>query len=447
MEKILQYAWKWRMYGNADLQLTDGRKIRILDPGIHNTSGDGPDFFNAKILLDGFEWAGNVELHVKASDWWRHNHHLDPEYGNIILHVVAVNDATLKRQNGLPVPQLLFPLKPELVELYTGLIADASVPPPLRCWNKLNSIPSLLLKDAIYSAAFERLKAKSLHIIHNLRYLDGDLSHACIAAIARALGFGINSQPFEQTALRLNINHCSRHSDNPLQLDALLLGTAGLLSSQPSGAQEYFSRLQSEFAFLAHKYRITPLNREIWKLSSTRPQNSPYRRLAYLARIIPKANIIASGITEDTCNLRTLSQLLDIEFEDFWSNHYSFTYLSPNISSRALTDSTLQLLIINAIAPLTFAIGLLQGNARLEEKAADTLTDLPSEQNSLIKDWKRVGIKARNAFESQGLIQLRKQYCDRNECLKCRIGNRLLRCHALPAQPVPSPENESYVGM
>lgn len=437
MEKIMQYAWKWRLYGNTDLRLVDGRKVRIIDPGTLNTAA-GPDFFNAKIYLDGFEWAGNVELHVKASDWWRHNHHLDEAYANIILHVVAVNDATLMRRNGLPVPQLLFPLSPDLVELYAGLTADASQPPPLRCWHKLHTIPSLLITDAVSSAAFERLREKSAHIIQLLRHLDGDLSHITLAAVARALGFGINSQPFEQTAMRLNLNHCARHADDEMQLDAIVFGTAGLLSSTPPNPDSYFLRLQSEFNFLAHKYNITPLPRHIWKSSGFRPQNSPYRRLAYMARLLPAVNSLLSRIKDAHHNIEAIKRILDIDFIGYWESRFTLGQPSPRATKKALSDASLDLLIINAIAPLTFALGVLQGDRELEEAAADLLLSIPAERNTLIRDWQRAGIVPRDAFESQGLIQLRKQYCDRNECLRCRIGNRLMRSQALPILPVDS---------
>lgn len=431
----MQYAWKWRLYGNADLHLVDGRRVRIIDPGILNNAA-GPDFFNAKIILDGFEWAGNVEIHVKASDWWRHNHHLDPAYANIILHVVAVNDATLMRDNGLPVPQLLFPLSPKLVELYAGLTVDASQPPPLRCWNKLADMPPLLTTDAIQSAAYERLRDKSDHIIDTLRHLDGDLAHTCIVALARALGFGVNSQPFEQTAMRLNLNYCARHADDLMQLDAIVIGTAGLLSKPPANPDAYFYTLQSEYDFLSHKYDLRTLPREIWKSSGFRPQSSPYRRLAYLARILPKAGDIVGLLTQGKIDTETLTGLLNLRFDGFWANHYTLGAPSPRVSADALSDNSLRLIFINAIAPLAFALGRLQGNVELEDAATDLLVSLPPEQNTLIRDWQRVGIKPRDAFDTQGLIQLRKQYCDCNKCLRCRIGNRLMRSHALPSLPV-----------
>lgn len=439
MEKMMQYAWKWRLYGNRDLRLTDGRKVRILDPGTFNTTS-GPDFFNAKILLDGFEWAGNVELHVKASDWWRHNHHLDPAYAAIILHVVAVNDATLTRPDGIPVPQLLFPLTPQLTELYARLTADASLPPPLRCWHLLSTLPPLLTTDAISTAAFERLKDKGRHIISTLRRLDGDLTHSCVVAIARSLGYGVNSQPFEQTALRLNLNHCARHADDPMQLEAIVLGTAGLLERTPVNADTYFFQLQAEFRFLSHKYGITPLAPEIWKHAGIRPQSSPYRKLAYLARLLPIAHKLVNGIlTAKEDAALSLIEMLDVDFTDsFWANHYNFGKPSAQVPAKALNDTSFQLLLINAIAPFQFAMGMLQNDVNLEDAATALLTSLPPEENSLIRDWRRVGIKPRDAFDSQGLIQLRKLYCDRNECLRCRIGNRLLRSHALPALPVPN---------
>lgn len=435
MEKILQYAWKWRLFGGEDQHLADGRRLRIIDPGELNTA-DGPDFFNAKIKIDGCEWAGNVELHMRASDWWRHGHHLDPAYSSIILHVVAVDDARLSDAAGREIPQFLFPLSPEIYELYARLSADASVPPPVRCWHKLHELPRLIVADAVASAAYERLYAKAAHILENVSKLGGDMAHAGLVAVARALGFGKNSDVFEQTAMRLNLNHCSRHADDQMQLDAMLFGTAGLLNKNPSVCDDYFDVLYSEFIFLAHKYGLRPVPAVSWKRSGMRPANFPHRRLAYLSRLIPGATTLLSRIKECGTNVDALTQLFTIEFTGYWACHYSFGTPSQRDTSAALGESSIHLVIINAVAPLMFAAGLAEGNVELTEAAVDLLEKLAPENNVYIRDWARAGIRPDSAFTSQGLIQLRKIYCGRNECLRCRIGNRLMRSQALPALPV-----------
>lgn len=435
MEKILQYAWKWRMYGNENHRLVDGRTVCILDPGTLNT-GSGPDFFNAKIMCDGFVWAGNVELHMRASDWWKHNHHLDEAYSNVILHVVAVDDARLTRKDGTEIPQLLFPLTPQMSELYVRLTTDASKPPPLRCWYKLSQIPKLLVTDAVSTAACERLAQKAQRITDTLRRLDGDMAHTCLVTLARALGFGTNAEPFERTALALNLNHCARHADNQDQIDAIIFGQAGLLDEAQWSQEQYPHMLASEFRFLAHKYRITSLPRSIWKRSGMRPANFPHRRLAYLARLIPDCHSLLSRILACGGDIDALKSMLITQFDGYWSCHYNFGKPQSKQMPEALSDSSLRLLLINAIAPLCHAFGQIQGDSRLRDTAIDILENLPPENNSLIRDWERVGIKPNDALSSQGLLQLRKMYCDRNECLHCRIGNRLMRSEALPALPV-----------
>lgn len=435
MEKILQYAWKWRLYGNSDLRLADGRRFRILDPGSLN-QGAGPDFFNAKIELDGFEWAGNVELHIRASDWWRHGHHLDERYSGIILHVVTVDDARLTRPDGREIPQFVFPLTPGTTELYMRLTADASQPPPVRCFHRLSDIPGLLLTDAMTSAAFERLVQKGRHILEVLRRLDGDAAHTCVVAVARALGFGVNAEPLERTAMALNLNYCARHADDPMQLDALVLGQSGLLSAAPPKPDEYFSRLRDEFAYLSHKYGIKPLPASIWTRGGVRPANSPYRRLAYLARLLPGCHSLLSRIMAVCPDVDALCSLFNVEFDGYWAEHYSFGPASGRDASVALGPDSVRLLLVNAVAPLVYAMGVLEGRRELEEQAVGILEALPPENNTYMRDWRRAGIKPGNAFFSQGLLQLRKMYCDCNECLRCRIGNRLMRAEALPALPV-----------
>lgn len=435
MEKILQYAWKWRLYGNRDLRLADGRTVRIIDPGVLNNA-DGPDFFNAKIILDGFLWAGNIEIHLKASDWWRHGHHTDPAYSNIILHVVAVDDARLTRPDGTEIPQLTFPLTPVITALYADLTADASKPPPLRCWNRLREVPQLLLTDAINSAAYERIEQKSQRVTDTLRRLDGDIAHTCLVTIARALGFGINADPFERTALALNLNYCGRHADDPLMLDAMVFGMAGLLGETSAASDAYASRLASEFRFLAHKYSLVPLPGHIWKRGGVRPANSPHRRLAYLSRLLPDARSLPDRIFSCGSDTTALRELLSMTFDGFWSGHYNFGDKRDRDLSQALSEDSLTLMLINAVAPLCHAFGRIQGDRALEERGADILDSLPAEKNTFIRDWQRADISPRSALESQGLLQLRKMYCDRNECLRCRIGNRLLRSAALPVLPV-----------
>lgn len=435
MEKILQYAWKWRLYGGEDQTLVDGRKVRILDPGLLNTA-DGPDFSNAKIRIDDCVWAGNVELHMRASDWWRHGHHLDEAYSSIILHVVAVDDARLTDRAGNEVPQLLFPLSPEICELYARLSVDASTPPPVRCWHKLHDMPQLLLSDAVRSAAYARLSSKADHILDNMQALGGDMAHACIAAVARALGFGANSEIFEQVGMKLDLNHCARHADDQLQLDALVFGTAGLLSGVAPQHDDYFDALYSEFGFLAHKYGMRPLPMSAWKRSGMRPANFPHRRLAYLARLIPGATSLLSRIKECGSDVEALCALFAMRFDGYWANHYSFGASSPRDTSEAMSESSLRLILINAVAPMLFASGVSTDKSELMETAVDMLEGLPPENNTYIRDWSRAGIKADSAFTSQGLLHIRKCYCERNECLRCRIGNRLMRQQALPSLPV-----------
>lgn len=400
----------------------DRREVRILSPGVLNNNA-GPDFSNAKIMIDDTEWAGNVEIHVKASDWFRHHHDTDPAYDNIILHVVAVADVQVFRKDGSKVPQAEVTL-PEgffktYSELHCGLLN-------VRCAARLKELPRLTVSDWLSTLSIERLQAKASRILSTNDLLLGDWEQTCFVTLARGLGFGLNSEPFEMLAKSIPLNFLSRHSDNPLQLQALLFGQAGMLDMSAHIFDEFYQQLCREYYFLARKYGLRPISSGVWKYARTRPANFPHRRIAILANAAEGGFRLFRKIMEADGDADSLRNLFDWQTEGYWMSRYSFdadATAAPGAMSRTSRD----LLLVNVCAPLYYAYGASTGNPALPEYAFRLLESLPAERNGIVSQWTACGIKADNAARSQALIHLRKEYCDNDRCLHCRFGHHLLR--------------------
>lgn len=420
----MQYLWKHRLWPQERLHTTDGRAVRIIDPGLHNTDS-GPDFFNAKISIDGHLWAGDVEIHVKASDWHRHHHDGDPAYDSVILHVVDRDDAAISRSNGEVIPQMLMPCSPEFSLRYDELVsrADSSLP----CGPKIASIPELHITSWLSALGFERLYDKEERILSLLGRLNGDWQSTCYATIARSLGFSINGDPFERLALSVPLQVVGKHSDSMLMLEALLFGQSGLLEKAPE-ADPHVEELKREYAFMAHKFGLTPPPALGWKMARMRPPMFPQRRIALLAAMLHGGFQLMSRVLE-VGSAEDARKLFAVELPEYWKTRYTFG-ASSGRAVVPLSLSSVQLLTINAVVPLLYAYGTAHDDTALMDRAVSMLQQLPAEKNSVVEPFVQAGIKARDAFASQALIQLRRQYCEKRKCLYCRIGHRLLAAMA-----------------
>ena len=278
----MQYVWKHRLWRSEDMVTNTGKKVRVVDPGLLNTDA-GPDFFNAKIEIDGHMWVGNVEMHYRATDWKRHHHDSDKAYDSVILHVVAKDDAPVRRTNGELIPQLVLEVSPQFNADYASLVgATIEVP----CATKIKQVPHLTSVEWVEGLAFERLHGKVERIHQLLDSFNGSWEDVCYVTLARNFGFGINNDAFERLARRTPLRLLGKHSDSVLQIEALLFGQAGMLDAQKPGMDSYYNQLCTEYAFLSNKFQLTPMERESWKLFRIRPQNFPYRRIAMLAQFI-----------------------------------------------------------------------------------------------------------------------------------------------------------------
>lgn len=420
MEEVMQYIWKFRLWPVGSLRTVDGQRVDVIDAGNINT-GSGPDFFNAKVNIDGRIWAGNIEIHVRATDWYRHGHQDDPAYDNVILHVVSVDDGTVRRRlDNTELPQIIMPgietFRTKLNQLISNPLAD--VP----CASHLPEVPDIYLKDWMTSLAIERLESKSDSVFKILDAHHGDWRFAIFVTLARGLGFGTNSDAMEQLARSVPLDVVLRHSDDVRAMEAILLGIGDLINLDYP-RDDYERALGREWTFYSTKFNLNPGSRPLWR-SRLRPGNHPARRLALLASMLRDSFSLCSRIIniDDSQNPRSL---FDIEVSDYWRTHTAPGVTSPGLSA-SLSGSSRELMAINVVAPVLYAYGTAIGDNSRREAAIDVLMSLRAEHNSIIAPLQKAGLECRNAFASQALLQLRKNYCLARKCMFCRFGHRLL---------------------
>lgn len=416
----MQYVWKHRLWRSEDMVTNTGKKVRVVDPGLLNTDA-GPDFFNAKIEIDGHMWVGNVEMHYRATDWKRHRHDSDKAYDSVILHVVAKDDAPVRRTNGELIPQLVLEVSPQFNADYASLVgATIEVP----CATKIKQVPHLTIVEWVEGLAFERLHGKVERIHQLLDSFNGSWEDVCYVTLARNFGFGINNDAFERLARRTPLRLLGKHSDSVLQIEALLFGQAGMLDAQKPGMDSYYNQLCTEYAFLSNKFQLTPMEKESWKLFRIRPQNFPYRRIAMLAQFIEGGFRMMNRILEAEGE-KEMRALFEVELSGYWTKHYTFG--KPNERATAtLSRSSIDIILINTVAPLLYAYGELTGNYEMTDKAIKLLEDLRAESNSIVSRFVAYGIDCPDALTSQALVQLKREYCDARKCIYCKIGHHLL---------------------
>lgn len=416
----MQYVWKHRLWRSEDMVTNTGKKVRVVDPGLLNTDA-GPDFFNAKIEIDGHMWVGNVEMHYRATDWKRHHHDSDKAYDSVILHVVAKDDAPVRRTNGELIPQLVLEVSPQFNADY-ALLVGATIEVP--CATKIKQVPHLTIVEWVEGLAFERLHGKVERIHQLLDSFNGSWEDVCYVTLARNFGFGINNDAFERLARRTPLRLLGKHSDSVLQIEALLFGQAGMLDAQKPGMDSYYNQLCTEYAFLSNKFQLTPMEKESWKLFRIRPQNFPYRRIAMLAQFIEGGFRMMNRILEAEGE-KEMRALFEVELSGYWTKHYTFG--KPNERATAtLSRSSTDIILINTVAPLLYAYGELTGNYEMTDKAIKLLEDLRAESNSIVSHFVAYGIDCPDALTSQALVQLKREYCDARKCIYCKIGHHLL---------------------
>ena len=420
----MQYVWQHRLLLQTDLHTVDGRKVSIIDPGRLNT-GSGPDFFNAKVNIGSDMWAGDVEIHVRASDWHRHGHDGNPAYDSVVLHVVDSDDDAVRRSNGEVIPQMVMRCAPDFHVKYASLVDRSDIDLP--CTSLLRATDSLHVNDWLTAMAYERLYDKADRLTTTVEALTGDWEAATYILLARSLGFGTNSDPMERLAKGLPLQFLRKHADSVTAIEALLFGQGGFLNTAPAD-DPYVALLQREYKFFAHKFGLQPMVSPGWRTGRMRPANQPHRRVAVLASLICTGKWLVDSIIRAESPEEIIT-FFRPEMSEYWHTHYSFGS-EPSRGYTTLSRASAIVLVINVAIPLMMAYGLSHGLNELCDKAVEWLCALPPESNHIISLFADAGIKAGNAFASQALIQVRRQYCERHACMYCRMGHRLLASHA-----------------
>ena len=419
MEQLLHYVWKHKIFPLKELKTTTGQQVEVIDTGLANTDA-GPDFFNAKLKLDGVLWIGNIEIHERSSDWFKHGHHADAGYNSVILHIASEIDMEISRSNGERIPQIQL-ICPEAVRTnYKELLETDSYPP---CYRIIPSLPPFTAHSWMTALQMERFEQKATLLNERLKRCQGNWEDAFFITLARNFGFGLNGDAFETWAHRLPFRAVDKHRNDLFQIEAIFFGQAGIL--EDSDGDGYYLRLKKEYTYLQHKFGLIPMDASLWRFLRLRPANFPHIRIAQLACLYHRAYGLLSRIME-TETLQGVRDILKGGTSEYWLTHYTFGGSSPS-RPKALSNTSLDLLIINTVVTFLYAYGLHKGNRVLCARAGSFLEELKAENNYITRMWEQYGMKASNAADSQALIQLKKEYCDKKKCLYCRIGYEYLK--------------------
>ena len=419
MEQLLHYVWKHKIFPLKELKTTTGQQVEVIDTGLANTDA-GPDFFNAKLKLDGVLWIGNIEIHERSSDWFKHGHHADAGYNSVILHIASEIDTEISRSNGERIPQIQL-ICPEAVRTnYKELLETDSYPP---CYRIIPSLPPFTAHSWMTALQMERFEQKATLLNERLKRCQGNWEDAFFITLARNFGFGLNGDAFETWAHRLPFRAVDEHRNDLFQIEAIFFGQAGIL--EDSDGDGYYLRLKKEYTYLQHKFGLIPMDASLWRFLRLRPANFPHIRIAQLACLYHRAYGLLSRIME-TETLQGVRDILKGGTSEYWLTHYTFGGSSPS-RPKTLSNTSLDLLIINTVVTFLYAYGLHKGNRVLCARAGSFLEELKAENNYITRMWEQCGMKASNAADSQALIQLKKEYCDKKKCLYCRIGYEYLK--------------------
>ena len=419
-EAFLHHLWKFKKFNTLNLKTFNGEDITIVSVG-HYLELAGPDFFNAQITIDNQKWAGNVEIHIKSSDWYVHHHERDQAYENVILHVVWDHDTEIFRKNNteIPVLELKKYVDTETIASYQSLITPKSW---VFCENQLATVPQFILKNWQERLFFERLERKSNPILDLLKETNHDWEAVLFCLLAKNFGLNTNGEVFLKIAQSIPFSIIRKESFEIENLEALLLGTAGLLDLDKE--DNYFKDLKFRYFYLLHKYQLDRKIIEPVQFFKHRPDNFPTIRLSQLANLYHIQQNLFSKISSAT-SLKSIYGAFDISVSDYWQTHYQFDKESPK-KKKALSRSFVDLIIINSIIPLQFAYAKSIGKENSEELIG-LLEEVAPEKNTILDKFTSFGIKSKTAFESQSLLQLKNEYCNKSRCLECAIGMELLK--------------------
>ncbi len=423
-EDFLYFLWQFQQFDKTDLKTTTNEAIQVLAIGRQNHDA-GPDFSQARLLVGGVEWAGNVEMHIKASDWHLHQHTHNRAYDSVILHVVWQNDQPIARPDGSILPTLeLKPLTDSvLFAQFENLIES---PKTIVCQSQFDNVPAIHKLSMLDRALMQRLERKA-EIVHELLARNNnDWEETAYQLLANNFGFKINAEPMLRLAQNLPLKILQKHRNNSTQIEAALFGQSGLLE-QVETDDEYTNILRREYAFLDSKYglKTNQLAAHEWKYMRLRPANFPTVRLAQLAALVQHHPSLFS-LFVNIQSPKLLIKSLKIKQSIYWQGHYQFGKAAAG-QVPMLGRSSIENIVINTVVPLLVAYSQHRDNRDMLDKALDLLENLPAEHNNITDQWQSLGLQVKTAADSQATIELYNNFCTHKRCLNCGIGTAIVR--------------------
>lgn len=419
-EDFIHYIWKYKKFSFSNIKTSDGEELTILNSGDY-LQKEGPDFFNAQIIIADQKWAGNIEIHVKSSDWYLHHHEKDINYNNVILHVVWNHDTPIYRKDNseIPVFEIKNYVSQDVQHTYKELSTKKSW---IYCENQIKNSDPFVLANWQERLFLERLEEKAKPIQELLIETHQDWEAVLFYLLAKNFGLNTNGDVFYKIAKSLTFSLIQKESLEVIYLEALLFGQANLI---PDDVEDnYPKELKDWYDYLAIKYKLYKPTLENIQFFQHRPDNFPTIRLAQLAMLYHLQRNLFSKIISAK-NLTEIQSLFDLSVNGYWKTHYNFDKPSPK-KGKSLSREFINLLIINTIIPIKFAYAQNQGKESAEI-LIDLLATIPAEKNNIIEKFSTFGIKSKNAFQTQALLQLKNNYCNSKKCLNCAIGLDLLK--------------------
>lgn len=425
-EEFLHFLWQYKLFDVNNLKSVHNETIQIIKSGMHNKNS-GPDFLNAQLKINNQLWAGNVEIHINSSDWYAHKHEEDENYEAVILHVVWKHDSEVFMKNNQPIPSLELKelVKKNVLNNYEQLFSKQLQWIP--CETQIGGVDSFLIRNWLERLYFERLENKSVLIKELLASSNNNFEAVLFQLLAKNFGLKVNGEAFLQLAKSFDFLVLQKVRSNELQLAALLFGQAGFLENEIES--EYFIQLKSEYVYLKHKYKLESITNIQFQFFRMRPNNFPTIRIAQLVALFEMHQNLFSKLMKIN-KKEDFYDLLFVGLSDFWKTHYTFKTASKK-STKKLTKSFVDLLLINTIIPLKFVYNQNRGMLNNEE-ILKLIQQLKPENNSIISKFKDLRIQVINAFESQALLELKNSFCAKKRCVECAIGNSLLRLSNKP---------------
>jgi len=419
-EDVFHYVWITKNFNVKALKTIDRRDLFIRKFGHHNHDA-GPDFLESEIVIDNQSWFGNIEIHTKASDWYRHKHHNDPNYNSVILHVSYIHDKDIVNQAGHKIPAI--ELKPYLnkhvMKNYATFNDKASFVPCEELIHRIDNTEIELFKEDLL---IDRIRSKTKTIDRIFSETKKDWQETWYRFIMRSLGSQINQDAFESTAIALPYKILLKHRNNPMQVYAFLFGQSGFLQSP---LDDFTKQLTKEYQFLSKKYDLKPLPITVWKFARMRPAAFPPLRLAAFAEWVIKEGDFYQGFSQ--CNqIREVSDMLQVKLHPYWDNHYRLGKVASKVYQKKLSPTFINNMLINAFIPFRFYKAKWLNQPEIQIAVVEMLRELKPEINKIMKQWSKIGMINDSAFDSQALLHLNKNYCNLKACLKCKIGHKLL---------------------